>query len=168
MSGRPNPHAHQFLDVFTPFYGIHIQQVPTFFKSREEFQTGTKWQLAQWLKTCNGRFATRHHDTIFAGIGLIDIDSLRIEPNMQADQTVSPVDVFPAAALNGTGRSPVNPNGMTSQRLWSVLHADYKVGFAEVLVNVAGCLLSRPNCTNILSLVGVFGDTGPDGQDLDK
>ncbi|KAK8137109.1 heterokaryon incompatibility protein-domain-containing protein [Apiospora sp. TS-2023a] len=53
-----------------------------------------------------------------------------------------------------------------ARRVWSTLKVDYEAKFIEVLVNLAACLLSRPNSTYILSLAGLFRDPGSVGIDM--
>lgn len=172
LQGEESPVDNsEYVDLYQPLsyaaalWGDHIKRIPELLQSRQEFQNGAKWHLAQWFEMCRGKFATRHHDAVFAGMGLVNIDSLRINPDIQADQGASPPLFSSHNTITAAYGNPIQPTGLTNQRLWPVLRIDYEVGFLEILVNLAACLLSNPNGTYILSLASLFRNPDPDGYE---
>ncbi|KAI1085390.1 heterokaryon incompatibility protein-domain-containing protein [Whalleya microplaca] len=117
----------------------HISLIPAMLEGRENFHQGFKWSLEQWLKISRGRKTTDPRDFVNAGLALIKPETLYI------DQSIL-LDVSPAtrqSRLQGPD---------TKRKLWPRLHADYVAEAPEVFLNLAACLLSQPNETNLLSI----------------
>ncbi|QMW33964.1 hypothetical protein G4B84_009430 [Aspergillus flavus NRRL3357] len=153
-----------------PRWFSHTGDIPNVLLARKAIAQGHKLTLREWLLTCKGRSATDPKDFVFGGLSLIYPESLRIDkqrlqPGDYANSTHPP----PLPPRPGT-RAP-NSNQPTMERptamvgvsissvplpkgLWSVIEIDYKASEAEILVNVAACLLSQnePHSLDLLSI----------------
>ncbi|GAB1195989.1 hypothetical protein APSETT444_005254 [Aspergillus pseudonomiae] len=154
-----------------PRWFSHTCDFPSVLLARETITQGRKLTLREWLLTCRGHNATDSRDFVFGGLSLIHPVSLRIDkPRLQpgayagSDRRPPPLPPRPGtrahasnqpiiecpAAMGGASPSLVPlPKG-----LWHVIEVDYKASEAEVLVNLAACLLSQnePHGLDLLSI----------------
>ncbi|KAJ4294250.1 hypothetical protein N0V90_007940 [Kalmusia sp. IMI 367209] len=90
-------------------------------------------------------------DFVYAGLGLIQPDSLDINLELK-----NPFSLPPRNASNnpdGDRRDEMNhPNTLTKRRLWQSLRADIPAETPEVLLNLAACLLSQQGGIELLSI----------------
>lgn len=125
-----------------------IQSIVPSLSSISHFRSGGRWTLDQWLGACLGRKVTDPRDLAYAGLGLIDPADLKI------DQSIKEVEDTPTSRFKlVSGKFSDEYDKLRSKPLWSVLAADYTVSKEEVMLNLAACLLSKPEM-NYLSHVG--------------
>jgi hypothetical protein len=101
-----------------------IERAPAMLASNQFFQSGGRWTLRDWLDATTARKASDPRDIVFAGLALLDVQSLVIDQDLQLPEEQSVL------------QSP-------HQRLWQVLHADYDVEPPFALLNLAACILSH-------------------------
>jgi hypothetical protein len=105
-------------------WATQIKRIPAMLASNEFFQSGGLWTLRDWLDATTARKARNTVDIVFAGLALVDGQSLIIDQDLQLREE----------------RSGLQP---PHQRLWQVLHADYTAEPPFVLLNLAACILSH-------------------------
>jgi hypothetical protein len=110
--------------MFLSAWATQIKRIPAMLASNEFFQAGGLWTLRDWLDATTARKARNTEDIVFAGLALVDVQSLVIDPDLQLQEERSGLQ-FP------------------HQRLWQVLHADCTVKSEFVLLNLAACILSH-------------------------
>lgn len=139
---------HTFGRIIVP----QISHFPSTLQLREAFNTGRLWTLSEWLLACRGRAASEAKDFIFAGLSLVDPDSLSIDGGL----TVAGSSPGPGEEADLTARPSelIDHWNLLPHGLWGKLEADYSedVSMSEVLVNTAACLLSHSGTSEILSL----------------
>ena len=99
-----------------------IKRIPAMLASTDFFQSGGRWTLRDWLDATTARRTTKPQDVVFAGLALLDAQSLVIDQDLQLPEEQSVL------------HSP-------HPRLWQVLHADYDAEVSFVLLNLAACIL---------------------------
>lgn len=101
-----------------------IKRIPAMLASSDFFQSGGRWTLRDWLDATTARKTKVAQDVVFAGLALLDVQSLVIDQDLQLPEEQSVL------------HSP-------HPRLWQVLHADYDAELPFVLLNLAACILSH-------------------------
>ncbi|KAI1495885.1 heterokaryon incompatibility protein-domain-containing protein [Biscogniauxia marginata] len=134
------------MDQVLPYVAGYVRYIPFLLNSRAEFTSGGQVMLEDWLRMCKGRQTTDVKDYIYAGIALVQPESLSI------DQSIQLAEPVPSANTS---------NLIASRRLWPNIHAEYSAGVFEILLNVAACLLSWPSAGRLLSVASRY-------RDLDK
>ncbi|KAH9898686.1 heterokaryon incompatibility protein-domain-containing protein [Xylariomycetidae sp. FL2044] len=109
------------------FWGLHIKLVPSLLEAREHFKQGRQWSLDEWLRLSKGRKASDARDFVYAGLGLIKPESLKIDPDIR----------LPPPATD-----ELTPQSIPA--LWPALRPMSDIESSEVLFNLAACLLSQP------------------------
>jgi hypothetical protein len=105
-------------------WNTQIKRAPAMLASNQFLQSGGRWTLRDWLDATTARKASDPRDIVFAGLALLDVQSLVIDQDLQLPEEQSVLQSL-------------------HQRLWQVLHADYDVEPPFVLLNLAACILSH-------------------------
>ncbi|KAK0651137.1 hypothetical protein B0T16DRAFT_403222 [Cercophora newfieldiana] len=129
-------------EIAGPQYGLRFGSIPPMLSSVSHFREGGKWTLEQWLVACQGRKVTDRRDLVYAGLAVVDAAEVTIDQSIKDVESPSPsADADEYVKLR-------------NKHLWPVLSPDYTVSTEEALVNLAACLLSRPDNITLLSYTG--------------
>lgn len=112
---------------------------------------GQRFSIEKWSELCSEHKASDARDMLYGGLSLIQPEHLVI------NVALKPHILAGDASIEKTGDA-IGSLAMdfSNVALWSVLHADYNASIAFVLLNLAACLLSRPNNLILLSLASRF------------
>lgn len=121
----------------------------------EFFRAGGLLTLEQWLHLCKDREATDARDLIYAGLSIIKPESLKIDKDLQLGILESVASDRCLEKSSGSFRRHHD----NASHLWEELYPTYTVGEPEVMLNLAACLLSKPQgIDNLFRIVLRFRD----------
>jgi len=119
-----------------------------------DFSGGQKWSLYEWLVMAVGRPPTDVKDIVFAGLGLISEECVKINQSL--------IMVEGTASQDGK-----QVPSLTARKLWSELRADHKEcsNTDDVFLNLAACLLSQARPMDLFTVCALYNGYQEDFYD---